>query len=87
MFKSFVRHVFHIANHFHRFHLKQIRNWPVLRLGLSLKHISPSVLFISGDAFPRHCTVTLAWADSDAELSEWNLRRRSGSSNAFERNP
>jgi hypothetical protein len=24
--KSFVHHVFHIANHFHRFHLKQIRN-------------------------------------------------------------
>jgi hypothetical protein len=54
---------------------------------LSLVVVPGSTSFIAGDAFPPSCAITSAWPDSDAGLSEWNLRRRSGSSDAFERKP
>jgi hypothetical protein len=54
---------------------------------LYLVAIPGSITFIAGDAFLRHCAVTSAWADSHVELSEWNLRRQCGASNAFERKP
>jgi hypothetical protein len=43
--------------------------------------------FIAGDAFPSHCAVRSAWPDSDARLCQWNLRRRSRSSDAFKQEP
>jgi hypothetical protein len=46
-----------------------------------------STSFIAGNEFPRHCAATSSWAESGAELSEWNLGPRSGSSDAFERKP
>jgi hypothetical protein len=52
---------------------------------LSLVVVPGSTAFIAGNAFPRHCAVTSVWADSDAELNEWNLRHRSGWNDAFER--
>jgi hypothetical protein len=54
---------------------------------LHLVVVPVSTSFIAGDAFPRHCDLTSALADSDTKLSEWNLRRRSGMSDAFERKP
>jgi hypothetical protein len=47
--------------------------------------VPESTSFIAGEAFPRHCRLTSAGADSNAELSEWDLRRRSDSSDLFER--
>jgi hypothetical protein len=53
--------------------------------GLALVVVPESTLFISGDAFPHSCAVTLAGSDSDAEFGAWNRVRQLGSSNAFER--
>jgi hypothetical protein len=36
MFKFFTHHVFHLAIHFHQFHLKQNPNWYELKLGPSV---------------------------------------------------
>jgi hypothetical protein len=44
-----------------------------------------SVLFIAGDAFPPSCDVRIAKIESCRDLTEWNSRRRSGSTGAFER--
>jgi hypothetical protein len=54
---------------------------------LSFVVVPESTSFIAGAAFPHDCAVTSAWSDSDAELSEWNLRRRFSSSETFERKP
>jgi hypothetical protein len=54
---------------------------------LALVLVPGSTSFIAGDAFPHDCSVTLAGADCDADLSEWTLRRRFGWSEAFERKP
>jgi hypothetical protein len=54
---------------------------------LSFEVVPGSTSFIAGAAFPHDCAVTSTWSDSDAELSEWNLRRRFSSSEAFERKP
>jgi hypothetical protein len=88
MFKSFVQNAFHIANHFHQFHSELTR---IEAGAFACTHLSPVVvvpgraLFIAGDAFPSYCAVASAWPNSDAGLSEWNLRHQSGSSDAFER--
>jgi hypothetical protein len=54
---------------------------------LHLVVVPESTSFIAGDAFPRHCAVTSVLANSNAKLREWNLGRRLGSSDAFERKP
>jgi hypothetical protein len=88
MFKFLV----HIAIPFHRFHLKHTE-WAPIEAGafagtyLYLVAIPGSISFIARDAFLHHCAVTSAKANSDAEFSEWNLRRPCGASNAFERKP
>jgi hypothetical protein len=56
-------------------------------INLYLVVVPGSTSFIAGDAFSSHCAVTSAWPDSKAGLREWNLRRRSGSSDAFEQRP
>jgi hypothetical protein len=51
---------------------------------LSFMFIPGGTSFIAEDAFPHDCAVALAGADCDADLSEWNLRRRSVSSEESE---
>jgi hypothetical protein len=48
-------------------------------------HLSLVVSFITGDAFPAHCTVMLANGDSNAVFGEWAWRRQFRSSESFER--
>jgi hypothetical protein len=54
---------------------------------LYLVVVPESTSFIAGHAFPSRCAIISARADSDADLSEWNMRRWSGSSDALEPKP
>jgi hypothetical protein len=81
MFKFFVHIVFHLAIHFHQYHLKQNRSWRESKLTPSILHLCRQFMC---RRIPRsslvvhfHANVLSGMVGADAEFSE---RRRVGES-------
>jgi hypothetical protein len=79
---SFVHHVFRIANYFLQFPFES-NSFAETPLDFVLP--PGSVVFISGDPFPRLCEVEISNIDSCREVNEWDGVHQSTSSEAFER--